>query len=64
MRGKGEGKGVRKRYYCFDRGDEGGGTLAREWIESQLVEGVCDVCGLGKCGPVRIVLDAGVAGGV
>ena len=42
-------EGGRKGYYCFDgRCEPERGTLARMWIESQLVEGVCDVCGLDK----------------
>ena len=37
-------------YYCFYGGDEPKGVrLAGKRIESQLVEGICDVCrGLGK----------------
>lgn len=52
--------------YCFDRGDEPWGVSLE--IESQLVEGVCDVLGLepGKCFKVglkcRNGLDAGVSG--
>jgi len=45
-----------------------GGTLAGMGIESQLVEGVCDVCGLDKRIKVglktRRRLNAEVAGGV
>jgi len=51
---------------CFDRGDEPWGVSLE--IESQLVEGVCDVLGLepSKCFKVglkcRHGLDAGVSG--
>jgi hypothetical protein len=58
-----------KKDYCFDRRNEPeGGSLAGIWVESQLVQGVCDVCGLGKSIKVRLEsrgrLDAEVAGGV
>jgi hypothetical protein len=37
------------RDYCFDGGDEPKGVTFAAGVESQLVEGVCDVCrGLGQ----------------
>jgi hypothetical protein len=68
MRRRGREVG-RKGYYRFDgRCEPEGGTLAGMGIESQLVEGVCDVCGLDKRIKVglktRRRMKAEVAGGV